>query len=158
MTQHAFSGETTPSLVNLDANFSELYALLAKIYPRGTGVTCGGSMLNTGAPGSATGGAMVLYESGSNVYSVGVSSSGGMELAANQVGQEIRFYAGSDNTAPTLCASIGATRGLVTSPPAAAPALSVNGTMGFQLVSNTSLKILVRGSDGVTRSATLTLA
>lgn len=46
---------------------------------------------------------------------------------------------------------------VVCQPSAAAPTLAVNGEMSFQLVSNTSLKILVRGSDGVTRSATLTL-
>ncbi len=39
-----------------------------------------------------------------------------------------------------------------------APTLSTNGTMSFELTSNTSLKIVVRGSDGVTRSATLTLS
>jgi hypothetical protein len=47
---------------------------------------------------------------------------------------------------------------VVLQPAAAAPTLGVNGDMSFQLVSNTSLKILVRGSDGVTRSTTLTLA
>ena len=40
----------------------------------------------------------------------------------------------------------------------AAPTLGVNSTMSFQLVSNTSLKVLVRGTDGTTRSVTLTLA
>lgn len=47
---------------------------------------------------------------------------------------------------------------LALQPSASAPTLGANGDMSFQLVSNTSLKILVRGSDGVTRSATLTLA
>lgn len=47
---------------------------------------------------------------------------------------------------------------IVANLPAGAPTLGTNGDMSFQLVSNTSLKILVRGSDGVTRSATLALA
>lgn len=47
---------------------------------------------------------------------------------------------------------------IVCQPAVSAPTLAVNGDMSFQLVSNTSLKLLVRGSDGVTRSATLTLA
>lgn len=46
----------------------------------------------------------------------------------------------------------------VCQPAGSAPTLANNGDMSFQLVSSTSLKILVRGSDGVTRSATLTLA
>jgi hypothetical protein len=47
---------------------------------------------------------------------------------------------------------------LVTTVSSSAPTLSTNQTLSFQLVSDTSLKILVRGSDGVTRSATLTLS
>ena len=39
-----------------------------------------------------------------------------------------------------------------------APTLSTNNTMSFELTSNTSLKIVVRGTDGVTRSVSLTLA
>lgn len=39
-----------------------------------------------------------------------------------------------------------------------APTLDTNSTMTFELTSNTSLKISVRGSDGVTRSVALTLA
>jgi hypothetical protein len=39
-----------------------------------------------------------------------------------------------------------------------APSLSTNGTLTFELTSNTSLKFSVRGSDGVTRSASLTLS
>lgn len=39
-----------------------------------------------------------------------------------------------------------------------APTLTVNSSMSFELTSNTSLKFVVRGSDGVTRSASLTLA
>lgn len=38
------------------------------------------------------------------------------------------------------------------------PSLSVNSTMAFNLVSDTQLRVSVRGSDGVTRSTTLTLA
>lgn len=39
-----------------------------------------------------------------------------------------------------------------------APSLSTNSTMSFELTSNTSLKIVVRGSDGVTRSGTIALS
>ena len=42
--------------------------------------------------------------------------------------------------------------------PSSASALGTNSTMTFELTSNTSLKIFVRGSDGTTRSTTLTLA
>ena len=39
-----------------------------------------------------------------------------------------------------------------------APTLSTNSTMSFELTSNTSLKVVVRGTDGVTRSVSLTLS
>lgn len=42
--------------------------------------------------------------------------------------------------------------------PASASALSANSTMTFELTSNTELKVKVRGSDGTTRSVSLTLA
>ena len=50
------------------------------------------------------------------------------------------------------------TSGIISSLPASAASLTVNSTMTFELTSNTSLKIFVRGSDGTTRSTTLTLA
>ena len=39
-----------------------------------------------------------------------------------------------------------------------APVLGTNQTMSFQIVSDTELKVLVRGADGITRSVTLTLS
>jgi len=53
---------------------------------------------------------------------------------------------------------INITGNLVTTVNSAAPTLSTNSTMSFQLVSNTQLNILVRGSDGTTRSVALTLS
>ena len=50
-----------------------------------------------------------------------------------------------------------ASTGLIAAIPAAAPSLAVNGTMTFERTSNTSLKISLRGTDGTTRSVSLTL-
>ncbi len=47
---------------------------------------------------------------------------------------------------------------LIQSVNSTAPTLTVNKTLAFELTSDTQLKIKVRGSDGVTRSTTLTLA
>lgn len=46
----------------------------------------------------------------------------------------------------------------ISRPTVAGPTLANNGEMSFRLVSNTSLQIIARGSDGVTRAATLTLS
>lgn len=53
--------------------------------------------------------------------------------------------------------AISGTQAILTTP-ATAPTLTVNSTMSFELTSNTSLKIVVRGTDGTTRSVSLTLA
>ena len=53
---------------------------------------------------------------------------------------------------------IDATGNIIYKLVASAPALSVNSQMVFALTSNTNLQISVRGTDGVTRTANITLA
>ena len=60
--------------------------------------------------------------------------------------------------ASPTASQINITGNLVATVNSTAPALSINQTMSFQLVSNTQLNILVRGSDGTTRSVALTLS
>ena len=55
-------------------------------------------------------------------------------------------------------ARIDSSGNLIQSAPSTAPTLSTNGTMVFNLTSNTNLRVSVRGSDGVTRTANITLA
>lgn len=47
---------------------------------------------------------------------------------------------------------------VVFQPPAAAPTLGTNGDLAFQRVNNTTLRLLMRGDDGVTRGVNLTLS
>jgi hypothetical protein len=51
-----------------------------------------------------------------------------------------------------------ATTGPILQIPATAPSLTANSSMTFELTNNTTLTIKVRGTDGTTRSTTLTLA
>ena len=53
---------------------------------------------------------------------------------------------------------VNITGNLVAQLNAAAPSLAANSSMSFQLVNNNTLAILVRGTDGVTRSANITLS
>jgi hypothetical protein len=64
----------------------------------------------------------------------------------------------SFKTSNTERMRIDASGNLIATVNSAAPSLGTNSTMSFELTSNTSLKIVVRGSDGVTRSVSLTLA
>jgi hypothetical protein len=65
---------------------------------------------------------------------------------------------GSALAANVTSASINALTGNLALRPAASATPANNGDMTFQLTSNTSLAIKVKGSDGTVRSATLTLA
>ena len=55
-------------------------------------------------------------------------------------------------------AQIDVTGNLVATLSATAPTLTANSTVSFQLVNNTTLAFVVRGTDGVTRTANVTLA
>lgn len=62
---------------------------------------------------------------------------------------------GTDNTERARIDSSG---NWISSAPITPPTLATNGTMVFNLTSNTNLRVSVRGSDGVTRVANITLA
>jgi hypothetical protein len=68
---------------------------------------------------------------------------------------KITFLTGAT---PTERMRIDNSGNLIVAVTGTAPSLSTNSSMTFELASDTSLKIVVRGSDGTTRSATLTLA
>jgi hypothetical protein len=55
-------------------------------------------------------------------------------------------------------AQVNITGNLVAQLNASAPSLAANSSMSFQLVNNTTLAIIVRGTDGVTRSGNITLS
>jgi hypothetical protein len=55
-------------------------------------------------------------------------------------------------------AQIDVTGNLVATLSATAPTLTANSTVSFQLVNNTTLAFIVRGTDGVTRTANVTLS
>ena len=71
----------------------------------------------------------------------------------------LSFWTGRVDSAPiSERMRIDSSGNLIQSAPSTAPSLTTNGTMVFNLTSNTNLRVSVRGSDGVTRTANLTLA
>lgn len=191
MSMHPFSGETTPSLVNLDANFSELDARTAAQTAASGVTTFSGKVKVGGATASAeypAGWSVVQLGSWGSLAESGYDAAINVVHGANSSGSTndttvwTYRYAGYASryktfngahyfyTAPigtigatitwALSAALDPVNGPVLQIPTALPSLTsyAPGALCFQLVSNTSLKILVRGSDGVTRSATLTLA
>lgn len=64
----------------------------------------------------------------------------------------------SGDTADADYVTIDSGGNIITNVKTTAPSLSANQQMVFALTSNTNLRVLVRGTDGVTRSANLTLS
>ena len=66
-----------------------------------------------------------------------------------------------DNTAGSANLSISGSlnvSGISTFKVASSPTLTTNSTLSFELTSNTNLRVYARGTDGVTRSANITLS
>lgn len=87
-------------------------------------------------------------------FGIGIGSLSGLGL-----GMAISGYSGIVMvTTETERLRIDGSGNTLLYPQTAAPTLTVNGQMVFNLTSDTNLRISVRGSDGVTRVANITLA
>jgi hypothetical protein len=124
------------------------------------------SVSSTTASTSTSSGALVVsggvgvagdvYAGGTTGFKLG-SSSGAYRFSAGafidaESSSVVRLLDSSANFATVKTGS------LIALTPATAPSLTVNSTMTFELTSNTTLKVFVRGTDGTTRSVSLTLA
>lgn len=83
----------------------------------------------------------------------GVSGSAGIKQSADSSGV-LALATGTGTIAVTIDASQNMIPQVQTTP----PSLTANGQMVMNLTSNTNLRISVRGSDGTTRVANITLA
>ena len=59
---------------------------------------------------------------------------------------------------PTTAVTVDNAQNVINQAPTTPPALTVNGQLVMNLTSNTNLRISVRGTDGTTRVANITLA
>lgn len=95
----------------------------------------------------------------------------GLRLGLGNVSADIRsvYYGTTTDTGISISVSngnVGTLRAfdidsngnLIQSAPTTPPSLTANGQMVFNLTSNTNLRVSVRGSDGVTRTANITLS
>jgi hypothetical protein len=91
----------------------------------------------------------------------GSNTSGNLVFATDSTGtaNAFQWYTGGFTQVKTaykmLLDSLG---NLLTKPPVTPPTLAVNGDMVMNATANTNLRISLRGSDGVTRVANITLA
>jgi len=104
---------------------------------------------------TANSAAVLSLDPGNNGFNVRDGQIRAINNGANQI--SLAFFTSSAAT-PAEAMRLDPSGNLIAKVNAAAPSLSTNSTMSFELTSNTSLKIVVRGSDGVTRSVSLTLA
>jgi hypothetical protein len=134
------------------------------------GAIYGGGVINTSVGTGGVGNQLVLNNSATNATSgrgsaIVYTGTGDANLAAiesqtatasNNTGKLIIKTSNAGTLA--VAATYDENGNLIQKVNGTAPSLAVNSTMTFELTSNTSLKIFVRGSDGTTRSTTLTLA
>ena len=164
MTQVLFAAATSPLEVNLDANFTELYtgvAVADAAYAQKWSAVTGKLRLRPYFDAS----------NGALLESVNAAEAAFLPLTVG--GSVTRFtvgggYAGSfdssgrlllgGRTSATSGGMVEISGNLVFQPPAGAPTLGSLGDVSFQRLSDTQLKIYMKGSDAVTRSVTLTLA
>jgi hypothetical protein len=104
-----------------------------------------------------------VNNNGNYVVLGGTVSTKNWVLANNMiVGGEFGIGRTSANGGTTIGSAydlmIDTSGNLIQSAPTTPPSLATNGQMVFNLTSNTNLRVSVRGSDGVTRTANITLA
>jgi fibronectin-binding autotransporter adhesin len=110
---------------------------------------------------TGTGAPLIDISSGGGSFYVGSDNSTGSVFSTSAYARllwGIGAYPIIFATANTERARIDASGNLIQTVNTTAATLSTNGTMTISIVNNTTLKFSVRGSDGTTRSATLTLA
>lgn len=116
-----------------------------EVQESGTGAGIGGIFASTASGGGNPG--FVFRTASTNRWSLSLTGSAGAE--------SIRFY-DINNSATRLL--IDTSGNVISNVTGTAPTLATNSQMVFNLTSNTNLRISVRGTDGTTRTANITLA
>lgn len=128
---------------------------------RSTDAFWGARVSNSNAGSSASAGIQLGNDTNAAAAAISINSSANVSAIGGANSLNIINGLAAPLVFATSSAEAGrftATRDFVTNINASAPALTTNRTMSFELTSNTSLKIVVRGSDGTTRSVSLTLS
>ena len=102
---------------------------------------------------AANTGVLVSSTDGTTFKGIAFNTSDNQFTVGTQTNHPLVFF--SNNTERARIDSSG---NLIQSAPSTAPSLTANGQMVFNLTSDTNLRVSVRGSDGVTRTANITLA
>jgi hypothetical protein len=131
-----------------------------------TGLGYGALILTTLGDNNTAVGADALKFNTIGGNNVALGNNAGSALTTGSNNTLIGSYAGTAGLSGTVVISAGTTERLridssgnsISSPPATPPTLATNGQMVMNLTSNTNLRISVRGSDGTTRVANITLA
>ena len=142
-----FEGDGDPNLLFLDASTDRV----------GIGTNSPAENLTVGDTNDRVG----LYKSGTTTQLRLGSTVAGTAMMVLQYNRSTGAYQISEGTNGNLSdpdISISASGDFIHRVNSTAPTLSTNSTMSFELTSNTSLKIVVRGTDGTTRSVSLTLS
>jgi len=134
----------------------------------GLGVGVSSPTFNIHARGTTDGRIQVEGASGYGMVFIQASSGNSAQLQLNSNGGSGRRYVVASNTsgqfligdetAVATRLTIDSSGNLISNVTGTAPTLAANSQMVFNLTSNTNLRISVRGTDGTTRTANITLA
>ena len=116
-----------------------------EVQESGTGGGFGGIIASTATAGGNAG--YVFRTGGTNRWAINLLGSAGAE--------SLRFYDVNNSATRLLIDTSG---NVISNVTGTAPTLATNSQMVFNLTSNTNLRISVRGTDGTTRTANITLA
>ena len=147
----ASTSTTTGALTvagGIASNSASFFATGTTVYSAAAGAYTAINVQN----GNATGFAQVNMLAGSNTASINYAPGTFFKVSIPSTDPFRVSTNGVDRF------EISATGNFIQSLTGTAPSLSTNSTLTWELTSNTQLKLFVRGSDGVTRSATLTLS
>lgn len=184
MAQVLFASDATPSLPDLDANFNELYSLRllvtdagysattprlkfgsghGAIFPSNTGYDYAAVSTLISSVDAVFGGGVISADSGGgtlkktvadDAHYMRIQISDGITFHTAVTGAAGATHTASSNKRMQITSAGDVIKTLRTS----APTLAANQEMVMTLTSNTNLRISVRGSDGTTRVANITLA
>ncbi len=160
-----YLGSTTASALGFLYNGSEAMRLNSTGLGVGLNPSSYAGRLVVGGTPAATSGAIVYvrdtFANGSNnsLGSIMFASSPGFDFyVGKKVSSGVSWFSIGNANSGAEYFQIDSSGNVISNVTGTAPTLGVNSQMVFNLTSNTNLRISVRGTDGVTRVANITLA
>ena len=156
MAQIVFAGSGTSTIANLDANFTELYGFSKNLVSDASGNVGVGLTPAVRLDVGTTAGGRIRFDTSNPAEIICTSSNFAGNVFSTLIFDAVTHVSRVSGTERMRLDSTGH---LINIPGSnIPPTLTVNGQMNLTPTSNTNVRISFRGSDGITRTANITLA